>query len=406
MARKHFQRGTLFQRGKSNKVWVGRWREQGLDSEGKPVWVRRSEILGFVKDLPKRSQAQVVLAKRLQAINTHGYSPGSTRRFADFVREDWQAVVPPTMKYATQQSYEYMLRVHLIPVFGDTCLSAISRAAVQGFLNAKLAEGFAWETVHHLQSGLSKIMQTAVEWGYVEQNVIRLTRMPRRPRKPPRVVITPEQLRPLLAALPEPSRSLVFLLSVTGLRIGELLALRWRHIDWQRAVLRIEETVYEGHFDDPKSKHSLRSVPLGSHGLALLAQRYQVSNGDGERLIFASRRGTPLDRRTLLARQLKPAAQALGLHGVTWHLLRHSNASLHDSIGTPLATVQELLGHSSSEITRQIYLHSIPADRRQAVDKLERLLFGPKLDPTDVARRLALPQTIDARKETGRGGEI
>jgi integrase len=261
MARKHFQRGSLFQRGKSNKVWVGRWREQRADSQGKPIWVRCSEILGFVNDLPKRGQAELVLAKRLQAINTHGYSPGSTRRFSDFVREDWHDVVPPTMKYATQQSYEYLLRVHLLPAFGDSCLSAISREAVQGFLTAKLAEGFAWETVHHLQSGLSKIMQTAVEWGYIEQNVVRLTRLPRRPRKPPRVVVTPEQLRSLLAVLPEPSRSLVFLLTVTGMRIGELLALRWRHIDWQRAVLRIEETIYEGHFDDPKSKQACAQCP-------------------------------------------------------------------------------------------------------------------------------------------------
>jgi len=150
----------------------------------------------------------------------------------------------------------------------------------------------------------------------------------------------------------------------------------------------------------------VRSVPLAERAFAMLAKRYQASNSNGEGLVFGSRRGTPLDRRTLLARQLKPAAQAVGLRGVTWHLLRHSNASLHDSIGTPLGTVQELLGHSSSEITRQIYLHAIPEDRRQAVEKLERLLFGPKLDLNDVAPRLAPPQTIDAREKAGRDGEI
>ncbi len=66
---------------------------------------------------------------------------------------------------------------------------------------------------------------------------------------------------------------------------------------------------------------------------------------------------------------------------MTWHLLRHSNATLHDSLGTPLGTVQALLGHSSSEITRQVYLHSLPEDRRVAAEKLEAHLFGPKLDP-------------------------
>jgi integrase len=406
MARKHFQRGSLFQRGKSNKVWVARWWEEAMGFDGKRIRVRRSEILGCVKDLPTRSQAEQILAKRLRAVNAHNYSLKPTRKFSDFVREDWQAVVLPTMKYATQRSYEYLLRVHLLPAFGDLFLGAISRETVQAFLNSKLAKGLAWQTVHHLQCGVSKIMNTAMEWGYIEQNVVRLTRLPRRPRRPAKVVITPEQLRALLAALPEPSRSLVFLLTVTGLRIGELLSLRWRHVDWQLAVLRIEETVHEGHFDDPKSKRSMRSVPLGSRAFALLAQRYETSNRDGDGLVFASRRGTPLDRRSLLARQLKPAAEAIGLRGVIWHLLRHSNASLHDSVGTPLGTLQELLGHCSSEITRQIYLHSIPADRRQAVKNLERLLFGPKLDPNAEAPRLTLPQTIETREELGRGDRI
>ena len=64
--------------------------------------------------------------------------------------------------------------------------------------------------------------------------------------------------------------------------------------------------------------------------------------------------------------------------GVNWHWLRHANATLLDAVGTPLGTVQSLLGHSSSEITREIYLHSIPSDARATVQKVEDLLIGPK----------------------------
>lgn len=67
-----------------------------------------------------------------------------------------------------------------------------------------------------------------------------------------------------------------------------------------------------------------------------------------------------------------------GLTGVNWHWLRHANATLLDAVGTPLGTVQALLGHSSAEITREIYLHSLPADARTAVQKVEDLLIGPK----------------------------
>ena len=312
----------------------------------------------------------------------------------------------PTMKYATQKSYAYFLRVHLIPALGDFPLRDVSRERIQAMLNAKLAKGLAWETVHHLQCALGKILGTAVEWGYVEANQVRMTKLPRRCRMTQKTVLTPEQLRMLLAKLPEPSRSLVLLLVVTGLRIGELLALRWRNVDLGAALLRVEETVYEGHFDQPKSRHSVRLIPLGPLALSILTAKCAKVPFDPAALVCPNGKGTVLDRRTLLSRQLKPAAKVLGLGNVNWHLLRHSNATLHDSIGTPLGTVQALLGHSSSEITRQVYLHSLSADRRVAVEKLEALIIGPKSDPSFGFEQLALPKFADAAGDTGRGDRI
>lgn len=91
---------------------------------------------------------------------------------------------------------------------------------------------------------------------------------------------------------------------------------------------------------------------------------------------------------------------------MNWHRLRHSNATLDDSIGTPLGTVQALLGHSSSEITRQVYLHSLSADRRIAVEKLEALIMGPESDPSFGIQQLALPKFVEAAGEIGRGARI
>ena len=178
--------------------------------------------------------------------------------------------------------------------------------------------------------------------------------------------------------MPEPSRSLARLLAFTGLRIGELLALRWRNVDLERGLLRVTQTVYDGHFDEPKSPRSKRSVPLGPRSIEILsARKPAVTNPDG--LVFCTREGTALDRHNLLNRELKPTCKKLGLAGVNWHWLRHANATLLDAVGTPLGTVQAILGHSSSEITREVYLHSIPADARAAVEKVEGLLNRPKL---------------------------
>jgi len=130
------------------------------------------------------------------------------------------------------------------------------------------------------------------------------------------------QLRSLLARLPEPARSLVFLLTLTGLRVGELLALRWRNVDLDASWLRVEETVYEGHFDEPKSRHSIRLIPLGPIAVAVLSARQARAPQASGALVFRSEKGTVLDRRTLLSRQLKPAAKTAGLGNVNWHLLR------------------------------------------------------------------------------------
>jgi integrase len=99
---------------------------------------------------------------------------------------------------------------------------------------------------------------------------------------------------------------------------------------------------------------------------------------DPEALIFSTRTGTAFERHNLSHKQLRPTCKKLGLTGVSWHWLRHANATLLDAVGTPLGTVQALLGHSSAEITREIYLHSLPADARTAVQKVEDLLIGPK----------------------------
>jgi integrase len=115
---------------------------------------------------------------------------------------------------------------------------------------------------------------------------------------------------------------------------------------------------------------------LSPTGLAILVSNKRAG-AKPEELAFSSNRGTPLDRHNLLNRQLKPAGEKLKIPKVTWHWLRHANATLLDSVGAPLGTVQSLLGHATSEITREVYIHAVPADARGAVQKVDDLI-GPK----------------------------
>jgi integrase len=267
-------------------------------------------------------------------------------------------------------------------------LRLITRESVQSLLNGKLRSGLAWRTVKHIRTTFGTVLGAAEIRDLIMKNPARQTKLPRREPAAERARIAPDAIRQVLLALPQPSRSLAWLLIFTGLRIGELLALHWRDIDLRGGFVRVTRTVYEGRFDDPKTRRSKRTVPLGPKGIEVLSALKPV-DADPEALVFATRRGTPFSRRNLLKRQLKPICEKQGLKGVTWHWLRHASAILLDAVGTPLGTVQALLGHSSAEITREIYLHSVPAEACKAMQKLEDFLTGPKWTQVAEDRNLA-----------------
>jgi Phage integrase, N-terminal SAM-like domain len=158
MARRGFQQGSLFQRGARKKVWVARWWEDVIQTDGTMGRLRRSEVIGPVAQFPSRRLAMQVLSQKLASINKGTARPQSIRTFATFVAEDWSPVVLPTLKYATQKHYRYMLDVHLIPAFGKRQIRDITREELQGFLSRKLGGGLSWETVHYFKCGLSKIL--------------------------------------------------------------------------------------------------------------------------------------------------------------------------------------------------------------------------------------------------------
>jgi integrase len=288
-----------------------------------------------------------------------------------------------TLKFSSKKFYDNMVNTHLIPMFGDTQLRLISKENVQSFLHGKAKGDSSWKTVKHFRTVFGAILEAAVRDDLLASNPVRRARLPRRGPVDEKSPIEMETVKELIEKLAEPSRSIATLLAMTGLRIGELLALRWQDIDLLKGLLSVNQTIYEGHFDEPKTKRSKRSIPLGPQCVEILAA-LKRTGATPSTLVFSARNGSPLSRRNLLNRQLKPAAKALGLTGVNWHWFRHAHATLLDSTGAPIGTTQALLGHSSSETTRENYIHSVPADARKAVEDVEGLfgtsgkLIGPK----------------------------
>jgi len=382
MARRRYQTGCLFIRGKRRKVWVARWREDVLRPDGTPGRVLRSEVIGLVAEIPTRRESRKLLDARLRPINQGQHRPQSTVTLAQFVAAQFEPGVLPTLKFATQEIYSLLLHKHLLPPFGDQRLPEISKEEVQRFVLEKLRQGLSWETVDHLRHLLSKVLGTAVSWGYLAENPVRGVKMPERTLKRPRRFLQADEVQRLLESLDEPARTVVLVAVLTGLRIGEILGLRWGRVDLLAGSLRVEEKLYKGRFGTPKTRASRREIPL-AQVLVRVFLAYHSRSGDlsPDDLVFATRKGTPLSPDNLRNRDLRPACQLAGFKPIDWHALRRTHSTLLHALGTPLKVAQAQLGHSRLATTLEVYTHALPEAQREAVTKLEGILFPnvPKL---------------------------
>ena len=357
-------------------MWVARWREDVIQPDGAVLRVLRSETLGPVSEIAGRREARIILQNRLASLNSGQRRAEGTMSLGTFVTKQFGPDILPTLKYATQKIYSLILRKHLLPRFRDCRLCDITRAEVQQFITGKLKDGYAWETTNHLRTLLSKVMGTAVSWNYLSDNPVHGVKMPERTLKRPHRFLTMEQVRRLIAASEEPVRTIVLLAAMTGLRIGEILALRWGRVNLTAGSLRVEETCYHGRFGTPKTKASRRELPLPSAVVqALLAHRSPSSDMSAEALVFCTCRGTPLASNNLRKRQLYPACVRADLPPINWHTLRHTHGTLLHEQGTPLRVAQAQLGHAHMTTTLEVYTHASAIAQRQAVDQLENQLF-------------------------------
>jgi integrase len=382
VARRRYQTGCVFKRGKRRKVWVARWREDVLCEDGKVGRILRSVVLGSVADLPTRKDAQVRLDEELRGVNQGTVRPESSMLFGTFAEEQWKTLVLPTLKLSTQHGYKTVLAKHLLPYWRDWRLRDIGRQDVQQWVADRFRRKLGWQTVRNAWTLLSGILETAVEYGYLSMNPARGVKFPEKELKEAPVLFTAEDFVKLLEQLDEPYRTMARLIALTGLRIGELLAVRWRCLDLEIGTLSVRESVYEGKFQSPKTRKSRRTMPLGPQIIVWLREhRLRAKRTEADDLVFGNRKGQPLRESKLLRNVLQPAAERAGLGRVTWHQFRHIHSSLLNDLRVPVKIAQEQLGHSSISTTLNIYTHVVDASHRKAIEALERELFPsvPKL---------------------------
>ena len=281
--------------------------------------------------------------------------------FASFAKRFLGTYARSNNKRSEIESKQTILRVHLTPVFGELPLDRVDALRVEAYKARKLKEGLSAKTINNQLTVLRRMLAIAVEWGLVDAvPPVRWLRTP-----PPEFdFLTFDEAARLIEGADPEWRSMITVALRTGLRLGELLALRWRDVDLEAGRLVVRQAAARGVVSTPKNGRS-REVPLSDDAQAALRdQRHER----GE-LVFCGRDGSLLSRNAC-RRPLWRACKRAGIRRIGWHALRHSFASQLVMRGASMKAVQELLGHSTIEMTMR-YAHLSPDARRSAVRLLD-----------------------------------
>jgi integrase len=295
------------------------------------------------------------------------------------------------LKRTTLMDYESYTRVHLVPTFGALELDAITIEVIEDFIAAKRQEGKAVKSILNYLGLLHAMFAFAVKRGWCTRNPVALVDKPRGRRNLDIRFLEVRELEALLAATPTDERGrtehvLYLTAAMTGLRRGELLALRWQDIDWDAGVVRVRRNFTRGQFGTPKSRRSSRAVPLAQRVRDELLQHYERSRFHAPAdLVFPHPQlGVVLDP-AKLRKRFQAAALEAGLRPIRFHDLRHTFGTRMAAAGAPLRWIQEWLGHSNYQTTL-LYADYAP-DLSQAVYWAARAFdnAAPDRDPAAMA---------------------
>lgn len=292
-----------------------------------------------------------------------------------------------SVRRSTYDRYEVAVRVHIKPAFGAVKLKKLNPAQVATFYQEKLAAGCAPASVNKLHVTLHKALDQAVRWHMVPRNVCEAVSAPRPDHKEMQP-LSPGQVRALLFAASGDRLEALYVLAVhTGMREGELLALRWADVDLEAATASVRRTLTTSGTalltGDTKTGKSRRTISLTKesvdalrrHRKRQLEERMRKAGLWEDRdLVFASEGGTLINPTNLRKRSFAKLLQRAELPKITFHDLRHTCATLLFGRNVHPKYVQELLGHASIAITLDIYSHVMPGMGDQTARAMEDAL--------------------------------
>lgn len=361
-------------RGNIRRRANGSWTIQvyaGKDPEtGRKRYVSRT-VRGSKKD------AEAALANLVRAQET-GLDLSAARLTVSAFLDRWLEVSKERVKPRTHFRYAELMRLHVNPTLGATQLTKLRPLHIEELYGRLRKQGLSGTTVLQIHRVLHAAFNQAVRWQLLERNPADAVKAPRKSTQETSS-LTAEEIPKLLAAIEGQFIELPTLIALgTGMRLGEVLGLRWQDVDLTTATARVRQTLQVTmRFDTPKSHRSTRTLSLPAFLVDAL-KRHRKSQNErrlmlGESwhefdLICERGDGQPL-RPDTISKQFRTVARAADLD-VTFHGLRHTHASLMLAAGADLKVTSSRLGHSSISITADLYTHVASDQDRRAAEAL------------------------------------
>ena len=321
----------------------------------------------------KVSQCKAALLSGLPAP-----AASSRKRFAAFCGE-WLQAERGRVKDSTYVKYDTILSKHIMPKLGECFLPGLSSLTVEKFTQELLDEGLSVKTVRDILAVLRSVLKYAAKQLPGSFPAVEIS-YPKMPKHDVRVLSVEEQRRfvAYLRADMDVCRFGILLALMTGLRIGELCALRWENVSLQERTIRVDATMQRLRDLDrggkgktkvvvgsPKSDSSVRTIPLTDSAVRLCA-RFDPNHPAAYVLTGTEQFMEPRQAQA----RLKKYTEACGLEGVHFHTIRHTFATRCVESGFEIKSLSEIMGHANASITLNRYVHVSMELKRENMDKL------------------------------------
>ncbi|MBQ3356050.1 MAG: tyrosine-type recombinase/integrase [Oscillospiraceae bacterium] len=297
--------------------------------------------------------------------------------FSD-VAAQWLDEKATEVKIQTIQKYRQILEKHILPYFSGTRCSAITPITVDFYLKEKQQCGLSRSMLRIIGVVLQAVLAYAYRNGMGMAAMIPVKK-PKAIRSPVCLLKAHEQqrLEALLLQEPHGANLAVYLALHTGMRLGEICTLEWGNVDFVERQIYVRTTAVrerQGKFGigTPKSKASLRTIPI-TDALLLLLQRERMRASSA--FVFPSPKNDSFFNPRTLQCHFRALLRKQGLQQIKFHALRHTFATRWIECGCDVKSLSELLGHTSIQITMDIYVHSSDRIKLEAMERMERV-FG------------------------------